>query len=216
MEPVATTDANQTTAATNNIMGKEDFLNLLIAQLQNQDPLNPTDATEFTAQLAQFSSLEQLSNINENLETLQTYEGKQNNALAVSYIGKVIESEGNTVLMSNGEAETLRFELEGPAAKAYVGVYDSGGNLIKTLSMSSVSSGAHQVSWDGTDSNGNQVTDGSYSFQVTALDSDYQQVAATTYSSSRITAVNFKDGQTYLVAGDEEIALGDVTRVGES
>jgi len=47
-------------------MGKDDFLNLLITQLQNQDPLNPTDSTEFTAQLAQFSSLEQLGNVNEN------------------------------------------------------------------------------------------------------------------------------------------------------
>mgnify|MGYP000131470727 CR=1 FL=1 len=56
------------------IMGKNDFLNLLVAQLQHQDPLNPLDSTEFTAQLAQFTSLEQLNNVNTNLESLQSYQ----------------------------------------------------------------------------------------------------------------------------------------------
>ena len=57
-----------------NVLGKDDFLSLLITQLQYQDPLNPLDSTEFTAQLAQFSSLEQLNNVNTNLGYLQLYQ----------------------------------------------------------------------------------------------------------------------------------------------
>src|SRR5210317_754089 len=80
-----------------NVMGKDDFLNLLITQLQNQDPLKPTDSTEFTAQLAQFSSLEQLGNVNENLKQLQDFQASINNSQAVSLIGKEITATGNSL-----------------------------------------------------------------------------------------------------------------------
>ena len=72
------------------ILGKDDFLSLLVAQLQHQDPLNPAEGTEFTAQLAQFSSLEQLSNINDNLENMELFQTSMTNSQAVSYIGKEI------------------------------------------------------------------------------------------------------------------------------
>ena len=71
IEPVGVSNDPKTTSANDAIMGKDDFLNLLVAQLQHQDPLNPLEGTEFTAQLAQFTSLEQLNNINSNLESLQ-------------------------------------------------------------------------------------------------------------------------------------------------
>lgn len=64
----STQSQSSDTTSTDDIMGKEDFLTLLVTQLQNQDPLNPDDPTEFTAQLAQFSSLEQLFNINESMD----------------------------------------------------------------------------------------------------------------------------------------------------
>ena len=66
IDSTITDTANQPTAP-DNILGKNDFLHLLVTQLQHQDPLNPAESTEFTAQLAQFSSLEQLNNINDNL-----------------------------------------------------------------------------------------------------------------------------------------------------
>ena len=62
---------NSLSASQPNILGKDDFLTLLVTQLQHQDPLNPQDSTEFTAQLAQFSSLEQLGNVNDKLEYLK-------------------------------------------------------------------------------------------------------------------------------------------------
>lgn len=73
-------------------LGKDDFLNLLIAQLKNQDPLNPMKDTEFIAQLANFSSLEQISNMNKNLEEFLQQQQYQNSVAAVSMIGKEITS----------------------------------------------------------------------------------------------------------------------------
>ncbi len=73
-------------------LGKDDFMNLLIAQLKNQDPLNPMKDTEFIAQLANFSSLEQVSNMNKNLEEFLKQQQYQNSVAAVSMIGKEITS----------------------------------------------------------------------------------------------------------------------------
>ncbi len=78
------------TSASAEILGKDDFLNLLVTQLQHQDPLNPAESTEFTAQLAQFSSLEQLNNINDNLKNMELFQTSVTNSQAVSYIGKEI------------------------------------------------------------------------------------------------------------------------------
>ena len=82
--------ASTTTSTNATVMGKDDFLSLLVAQLQNQDPLNPSDSTEFTAQLAQFSSLEQLQNINDTLAGFEVYQSTLNNIQSSNFIGKTV------------------------------------------------------------------------------------------------------------------------------
>jgi len=90
-----------------NTMGKDDFLKMMIAQLQHQDPLNPLDGTDFTAQLAQFSSLEQLSNMNTQLETLGLYQSSLNNAQSISLIGKEVTARGNIVKVDGAASADL-------------------------------------------------------------------------------------------------------------
>ncbi|MEE4253115.1 MAG: flagellar hook capping FlgD N-terminal domain-containing protein, partial [Desulfuromusa sp.] len=74
-------------------MGKDDFLLLLVAQLENQDPMNPADATEFTSQLAQFSSLEQLENANKSLEGLAAMSSEMERMSALGLIGQDIVAQ---------------------------------------------------------------------------------------------------------------------------
>ena len=114
-------------------MDKDAFLNLLVTQLQNQDPLNPTDSVEFTAQLAQFSSLEQLSNVNDNLEQLQNYQASINNSQAVSLIGKDITAKGNALQLKDGGPAGCNFSLDGSAAIVTISLYDSTGEFVMIL-----------------------------------------------------------------------------------
>ena len=79
-------------------LGRDQFLTLLVAQLQHQDPLNPLDGTDFTAQLAQFSSLEQLFAVNENLTGIQEAFSLQGNGDLLDFIGKTVKAEDNTIL----------------------------------------------------------------------------------------------------------------------
>ena len=75
-------------------LGREQFLTLLIAQLRNQDPLNPLESADFTAQLAQFSSLEQLFGMNETLTGIQDTLGAQETSNVLDYIGKSVKTLG--------------------------------------------------------------------------------------------------------------------------
>lgn len=199
--------------ATSTVMGKDDFLTLLLTQLQNQDPLNPTDSTEYTAQLAQFSSLEQLSNVNANLEYMQLYQASINNAQAVSFIGKEIISLGNDIQVTEGQAENCRFELSAAASGVSVNIYDSAGNLVKTIEQGAMDAGRQTVAWDGTDQNGNTVADGDYTFEVMAVDAADQKVDAVTYSSGLVEGVTFVEGVTYFLVGNQKVPISDIVEV---
>jgi flagellar basal-body rod modification protein FlgD len=88
----------------NGVMGKDDFLTLLVAQLQHQDPLNPAESTEFTAQLAQFSSLEQLENIDATLSGFEVYQATLNNIQSSGFIGKTVTATGSMFGVNGGSA----------------------------------------------------------------------------------------------------------------
>lgn len=203
------------TAAASKSMDKEAFLTLLITQLQHQDPLNPADSTEFTAQLAQFSSLEQLSNINENLSLLKLYQASNNNAQAVSFIGKEIVAKGKTIEVRSGQASSCDFELEAAASRVVVSIYDASGGFMADIVGTAANAGKQSLTWDGRDRNGNSVPDGAYSFEVQAEGESGNKVGVTTYSKGTVRGVTFDDGITYLVVGDGKVAIGDVTQVNQ-
>lgn len=198
---------------TSNILGKDDFLTLLITQLQNQDPLNPTDSVEYTAQLAQFSSLEQLSNINANIEYLHLYQASINNAQAVSFIGKEITALGNAVQVNDGVADSCEFELTADAGGVTVNIYDEAGNLVIAMEEGAMNAGRQTVDWDGLDKNGNQVADGDYTFEVMAVDEDGQEVQAITYTTGIVSGVTFSDGLTYFIVDGQKIPIADIIEV---
>lgn len=146
----------------NSDLGKTAFLELMMAQLQHQDPLNPVADTDFTAQLAQFSSLEQLTNINTGVETLNTGTERQQMLEAVSFIGKEITAAGNSLSKKDGKISSLSFELSEAAADVTVNIFDSNGNIVDTIEMGQLQSGSYDVDWDGQDENGSELADGVY------------------------------------------------------
>ena len=151
MEPISPVDSNQQlsslTSASGTNLGRDEFLQLLVTQLSNQDPLNPMDGQEFAAQLAQFSSLEQLISINETMIQSGEINGllaqSVNSGVAADLIGKTIEAEGNEFHFNGEDATTLRFELGSAASEVQVEVYNPAGQLIRTESLSNLDSGEH-------------------------------------------------------------------------
>lgn len=202
-----------TQASSNDTLGKDEFLTMLVAQLQYQDPMNPMDSTGFTAQLAQFSSLEQLENINSTLESQLAQNASNENAQAVQFIGKQVTAVGNGIELDDSGTATLNFELEGDADGVYFKIYDDAGAYVADFEVGSLSAGEQQVTWDGTDQNGQPLPEGQYSFDVLAVDEQDASVSATTYATGVVTGVSYQNGEAYLQTDSFLLPLSSVVRV---
>jgi len=192
---------------------KEQFLRLLVAQLQHQDPLNPMDAMQFTAQLAQFSLVEQALETNQQLKTLNLYEASANNARAVNLIGREILAQGDKLRISESGVGQLSFRLLGESAQTQVYVYDSSGRLVRTLELGKRASGEHSIAWDGLDQQGRALGLGTYSFQVAAKDVKGKSVEVEQYLKGRAEAATFKEGVTSLLVNGVMVPLGSILEV---
>ena len=195
------------------VLNKDDFLNLLITQLQHQDPLNPTDSVEFTAQLAQFSSLEQLANVNDNLLELKNYHASINNSQAVALINKNITAHGNYLHLTDKVPVACNFNLEDDAAAVVVSIYDSTGEFVKELTGQKMLAGQRSLNWDGSDYKGNRAPNGNYTFEIAATDINDRKVATTPFFSGTVNKVMFENDTPFLISGGYKIALGDVIQV---
>ncbi len=207
----------ETTQPNTDVMGKDDFLQLLVAQLQNQDPLKPMESTEFTAQLAQFSSLEQLYNVNENLDDLGSNQLAMNNAQTISMIGKSAWAEGNLIQKSDVSPTEIYFGLDGDALETVVNIYDAQGTFVKTISAGAMEAGDRSVEWDGTDHEGRLISDGFYQFEVLAADAEGKAIATNTFIVGTVTGVTFDDnGVAHLLVNDMSIPMSSVVHVAEA
>lgn len=215
LDQVGSKAAQTSEQSKDSVMGKDDFLNLLVAQLQNQDPLNPTDSTEFTAQLATFSSLEELQNINSTLESMETSQAVLTNSQAVDYIGKQVQALGNHISKKGDRIDPVEFNLSEDATGVYVKIYDQDGEFVRDIDLGPMASGQQSVSWDGLDFNDAQAPDGSYFYETMAMDAEDNSIDVTIFTTGLVTGVYYKDGTAFLMTADQEIPLGNVVQVYE-
>ncbi len=189
------------------------FFKLLTAQIQFQDPLNPIENTEFTAQLAQFSTVEELQNANENLGYLQLYMASLNNSQALSFIGKDVVAGGNTVYWDGARAPELNYMLESSASQVVVNVFDENNSLVYTIHGAAGQEGHNKTVWNGVDSHGNKLPEGTYTFQVHASDMAGDKINSITMATGTVEGITFDDGITYAVVGGQKIPIGDIVEI---
>lgn len=154
------------------------FMTLFLAQLQNQDPLNPMENAEMTSQLAQMNMVSGLETLNESMQTLL---GSYNEALslqAANLVGKNVLVPGDDLTLSE-DGSLFGLELSGPADKVEVIIMDSTGKEVARQSLGEQDAGSMAFYWDGTKSDGEKASAGSYSFSVSAsLDGEPVEVKA--------------------------------------
>ncbi len=198
-------------------MGKEAFLELMIAQLQNQNPLDPMDGTEYAAQLAQFSSLEQLTNLNDSMNASidADYFLTQsiNNTLTATLIGNDVKLASPTLNNIGQDDVEFGYKIPVDASKVTVNIYNEHGALVRTITEENISGGDHKLSWDFFDDNGNKLPEGGYRFEVTAKDTKGENMVVSSYGLGRIDGVKFGENGTTLIVGGVEYSLADVIEI---
>jgi flagellar basal-body rod modification protein FlgD len=164
------------------------FLNLLVAQLQNQDPLNPMDASSMTDQLAQISTVQGIQTLNSTVQQLSGSYATSQAMQATSLIGQSVLSPGNSLNLANGSA-TGGFNLSAAADKVAVSVSSASGQVVYQTTMSNLGAGTQTFQWDGTTTAGTAAAPGQYTFSVSAS-SNGTSVTAAPLSLSTVTGVD--------------------------
>jgi flagellar basal-body rod modification protein FlgD len=181
-----------------NALGKDDFLKLLMTQMQHQDPLNPLDNAEFLSQLSQFSQLEQTYNINQNISDLTDSQSSIRDCLLSNLLGKTVMVTGPEIDLHNQDGVDLTFDLMDWAEKVTITINDADEHQVKTIQNLNQEGGLHNVHWDGTDNKGQKVAEGNYTFTVTAFN-DEESVRATPYMTGQVSEIIFSKEEGPLV-----------------
>lgn len=190
----------------------ETFLTLLTSQLQNQDPLQPTDTAEFTKQLVQYSQVEQSIKTNQKLDDVISAinNGQPNQALG--YIGKTVEIQSNGLALQDGTAH-MTVSTDRPAADAMFEITDAKtGKVVRTMALSKFA-GTQDVNWDGLDNSGNQLPDGTYKGVAKITGTDGKEIDAQVMSFGRVTGVDLTAGEPYLMLGTLPITMNNVLSI---
>ncbi|MEM1274939.1 MAG: flagellar hook capping FlgD N-terminal domain-containing protein [Pseudomonadota bacterium] len=197
---------NSTTALASDF---ETFLNLLTAQLENQDPLEPLESTEFVAQLAQFSSVEQqiatndaLSQMLEKLDATATAELSQ-------WLGRQVEAQ--SALAFKGEPIQLTTQPNSQADEARLVITNLAG---VPLGQIPVDPNATEITWDGTLGSGETADPGLYRFQLERFSGGARLPIEVPSGFAEVTEVQLGSDDVQLVLdGQDEISITEIQSV---
>ena len=159
---------HSTKAAGKEELGKNEFLELLVAQLNNQNPLEPQSNGDFIAQLAQFSTVEGVEKLNGSMETIMSGYQSSQALQASSLVGRKVIIPSEKAVVDTSETFKASLVLPQSSSNVYVNVYSSDGSLATQLNMGAQEAGQVSFMWDGKNSDGETMPPGTYKFEAQA------------------------------------------------
>ncbi len=196
-------------------LGKNEFVKLLMAQLGNQDPLNPQDNAAFVAQLAQFAQVELLQSTSATLDQLLLAQAASNQTQAAGLIGRDISFRTDTVSISGTDGAELNAKLKADAKNVTWTITDDSGKVIRTIRSTDVASGDIAVEWDGLDDQGRPVPAGTYKVRVAADDGNGRKIDVDARANGHVDGVSFENGFAELMVGGRRISMASVISLTE-
>jgi flagellar basal-body rod modification protein FlgD len=213
----ASTTTDSSSSSSSSSLGKNDFLQLLVTQLNNQNPLDPQDNSEFVAQLAQFSQVEGMQNLNTSVDSITSSFQSSQALQASSLVGRSVIAETSKAVVDTTTGITGAVKLPADGSETTVSVYDSTGAVVKKISLGAQEAGNVSFTWDGTDDSGTALASGTYTFKATSTIDD-TKTALSTYMPATVNSVTLgQDGEemTLNLAGMGSVKLSQVQVIGQ-
>ncbi len=194
---------------------KDVFLKMLVAQMQYQDPLNPTDSAQMSSDLAQFNMVEQQIDTNKYLQQIAASQGGSTGTLdttSASYLGHTVQVNESKIDYTGTPAD-FSATLDGNAETVYITITDNNGVPVRSMSLTATAAGEVALNWDGRDDKGVKVGTGQYNINVQAFDANGQSVRATPQHSGIVEAVRLGPTGVELVVGGIATSLTNISEV---
>ncbi len=203
----------------NDELSQSDFIELLVAQVKNQDPTKPMDPSEFMSQLTQSSMVNGINELQKSFDSLADKLTSDQSLQAAGLVGKSVLLPGGQGLLTAGGSINGQLDLERTASDVKLNIFNTHGELVKTLPLGGHNAGAVQFKWDGIGDGGTVVPEGHYLVTAEALiDGDQQaiEVSLETRIDSISLNKNIDGGQagTLLnLASGQTVTLGEIQEI---
>lgn len=191
---------------------KNQFLSILLTQLENQNPLDPMDTKEFTGQLAQFSSLEQQIDTNQKLDSLLTSIQGNTTTSAFTYIGKEATIDSAMTTYQSGKADWT-YDLPSDAKQVVIKVTDEAGNTLFQTTQSKMDAGSYGFEISASDFSTPPAEGSILKLKIDASDADGKTIATTLHTTVLIDGIETTDSGVDMRAGNLLFGMGDIKKV---
>ncbi|ANN71874.1 flagellar hook capping FlgD N-terminal domain-containing protein [Bordetella bronchialis] len=218
------TTNNATGSGSSNAAGsaqslQDQFLTLLVAQMNNQDPLNPMDNYQLTSQLAQISTVQGVQDLKTVLQTISSQVDLGQSMDAVSMIGKQVLFPGDSMKIDtdasgNRVLTPIGIDVQSDAHNVSMKILDNTGRVVRTMNLGAQDAGIITPTWDGKDDSGNVMPDGKYTFTVAATDQNGNAVTAEALTYGQVGGVSYGTQGVRLDLGlAGQVSMLDVRKV---
>lgn len=205
---------DQEPAGSKNELGKNEFMELMIAQLKNQNPLEPQDNGEFISQLAQFSSLEEMQSLSGSVDDVANQFRSTQALQASAMVGRTVLAPSSIGILGADGKISGNVEVPASTSGLRISIENQAGERVRQIDMGSQQAGVTGFSWDGKDGNGNSLPPGPYKVVAEASYPDGPEQLGTMMSANVDSVSLGKGGNITLnLAGMGSIALSDVEQI---
>lgn len=198
----------------NTQLGKDAFLKLLVAQMQNQDPLNPQSNEEFVAQLSQFTQVEQLMDLSSQFDGMYMAMNSVNNTTMTQLLGKEVVAVGNQFHHDGDSTHKLHYTAAGTTQGSKLTVYNEDGGIVYSGAAGALTEGEGYIEWDGLGHDGQPLPEGTYTFSISGFDSNGDVIPVEELMVGVVDGMSYETGTPTPSIKDVTFDLGQILRVG--